>query len=262
MPDKFDDPLEDSFEDFFEEEEQAPAEEPPKPRKKGNPLGCLLNVLSGILVTGTLVVGLIFAIIFINPQTPINPLPPTTLPVLVLTWTPSPTPRPVLPPTWTATIQPTAEPTETPQPTDTPLPTDTPIPTADLESGTTFDIQDGSPSYEPNTFHAEAGCSWLGVGGQIFDSGGEPVPGILVEAGGLLGEIEISALTLSGTASNYGEAGYELTLHNAPVDSNGTLWIQLLDQANLPLSEKIYLQTYDSCDSNLIRVNFVQSGGQ
>lgn len=262
MSDNLQDPLEDSFEDFFEEEEQTPVEEPPKPRKTGNPLGCLLNVLSGILVTGTLVVGLIFAVIFINPQTPINPLPPTTLPVLVLTWTPSPTPRPVLPPTWTATIQPTAEPTETPQPTDTPLPTDTPVPTADLESGTTFDIQEGSPSYEANTFHSEAGCSWLGVGGQIFDSAGEPVPGILVEAGGQLGEIDISALTLSGTASNYGEAGYELALHNAPVDSNGTLWIQLLDQANLPLSEKIYLQTYDSCDSNLIRVNFVQSGGQ
>ncbi len=262
MSDNFDDPLEDSFEDFFEEEEEVPVEEPPQPRKIGNPLGCLFNVLSGILLTGTLVVGLIFVVIFINPQTPINPLPPTTLPALVLTWTPSPTPRPVLPPTWTATVQPTPEPKETPHPTDTPLPSDTPVPTADIESGTTFNLQEGSPSYEPNTFHTDAGCGWLGVGGQIFDSAGEPVPGILVEAGGQLGDIDVSALTLSGSDSNYGEAGYELTLHNTPVESNGTVWVQLLDQANLPLSEKIYLQTYDSCDSNLIRVNFVQAGGQ
>jgi len=262
MADNFEEPLEDSFEDFFDDEEVESVEEPAPPRRSGNPLGCLLNVLSGILLTGTLIVGLIFAVIFINPQTPINPLPPTTLPVLVYTFTPSPTPRPVLPATWTPTIPPTAQPTDTPQPSDTPQPTDTPVPTADLESGTTFNLQEGSPSYETNTLHEEAGCAWLGVGGQIFDTAGDPVPGILVEAGGQLGDIDVSSLTLSGTASNYGESGYEMTLHNAPVESNGTLWIQLLDQANLPLTEKIYLQTFDSCDSNLIRVNFVQAGNQ
>jgi hypothetical protein len=254
------DAFEDSFEDLLDEPEYEEIEEPaPKrPRKKRNIGGCFLNLLSGILVTGTLVVGLIFAIIFINPQTMINPLPPTTLPVIALTNTPTPTAQGILPPTWTPTFSPTPEPTDTPTPTDTPLPTATPIPTADLESGTTFDIQQGSPAYEANPYHADAGCNWLGIGGQIFDLDVAPISGILVEVGGTLGDIEITGLTLSGMATDYGDGGYEITLHDAPIASDGEVWIQLLDQANLPLSEQIYFETFDSCDSNLIRINFQQ----
>ncbi len=254
------DAFEDSFEDLLDEPD--PVEEPAsKPRgKKIKPFGCLLNLLSGILVTGTLVVGLIFAIIFINPQTMINPLPPTTLPAVVHTNTPSPTPRPVLPPTWTPTNSPTPEPTETPIPTDTPAPTETPVPTADLESGTTFRMEDGFPSYEVNSNHPDSGCNWLGVAGQVFDRDGAAVPGILIEAGGSLAEIDVSGLTLSGMAPNYGEGGYEITLHDTPLASENAVWIQLLDQANLPLTDKIYFQTFDSCDSNLVMINFVQTG--
>lgn len=98
----------------------------------------------------------------------------------------------------------------------------------------------------------------MGVAGQIFDNEGIPVSGILVEAGGTLAGLEISGITLSGMAPDYGEGGYELTLSDSPAASNGELWIQLLDQANLPLSEKIYFQTFDSCDSNLVKINFTQ----
>jgi hypothetical protein len=120
-------------------------------------------------------------------------------------------------------------------------------------------LQEGYPIYETNLYHPEAGCSWLGVGGEILDAAGEPVPGILIEAGGTLGGIEISRLTLSGTAPDYGGAGYEIPLYDSPIESNGEVWIQLLDQANLPLTDKIYLQTFDSCDSNLILYNFIQN---
>jgi hypothetical protein len=139
------------------------------------------------------------------------------------------------------------------------LPAETPIPTANLESGTTFEIQEGYPKYEANLFHPEAGCNWLGVGGALLDSEGDPVLGVLIEAGGSLGGNGISRLTLSGTAKNYGEAGYELVLADSPLPSSGDVWIQLLDQANLPLTEKVYLQTFSGCDSNLIRINFIQS---
>lgn len=254
------DPFEDSFEDLLDDPEPVEEQAPKPPRKKRNTGGCLINMLSGILVTATIIVGLVFAIIYINPQTMINPLPPTTLPALVLTNTPTPTPKGVLPPTWTPTSSPTPTPTDTPKPTETPQPTITPIPTADLESGTTFKLQDGSPSYEVNTLHADGGCGWLGVGGQVFDIEGAPVPGILIEAGGSLDDIDVSGLTLSGMASNYGEGGYEITLHDTPISSENAIWIQLLDQANLPLTEKIYFQTFDSCDSNLIRINFIQAG--
>lgn len=256
MADAFDDQAEDPFAEYFEEEE--PEFEEYRPGTDFDAVGCFFDVVSGILVAGTLLVGLVFAIIFVNPQSNLNPLPPTTMPVLFLTYTPSPTPRPVLPPTWTPTVPPPLEPTDTPQATNTPLATNTPIPTANLESGTTFQPQDGSPRYEANLYHPEAGCSWLGVGGEILDTAGQPVPGILVEARGTLGGTDVYRLTLSGAALDYGESGYEISLNDSPIESNNEVWIQLLDQANLPLSEKVYLQTYDSCDSNLIILNFEQ----
>lgn len=239
--------------DLPEENEQI------KPKRRQG-AGCFINLLSGILVAGTMLVGLLFAIIFINPQSGLNPLPPTTLPALVLTNTPTPTPKGVLPSTWTPTVSPTATFTSTPIPSNTPEPTpeETPIPTIDLESGTTFNIQEGSPSYEKNSFHPDAGCNWLGVAGQVFDDEDTAVVGILVEAGGYLGEIEVSGLTLTGMAGDYGEGGYEIVLGDVPAASEGAIWIQLLDQANLPLTEKIYFQTFDSCDSNLVKINFAQ----
>jgi hypothetical protein len=248
----------DPLDDFFDEPE--PAAEPAKalkPPKKRRP-GCFFNLLSGIFVAATLVVALLFLIIFINPQNPLNPLPPTTIPALVLTNTPTPTPKGVLPATWTPTSSPTFTPTATSTDTPSPTPTNTPVPTADLESGTTFDIQEGSPSYEVNSFHPDAGCNWLGVAGQIFDTEGNPVSGVLIEAGGQLGETQVSGLTLSGMAPDYGEGGFEITISDSPTTSSDAVWIQLLDQANLPLSEKIFFQTFDSCDSNLIKINFVQ----
>jgi hypothetical protein len=253
----------DAFDDFFEEPELIGAQTPPPPKKRSS--GGCLNLLSGIFVAGTIVVGLLFGIIFTNPQHDINPLPPTTLPALFLTYTPTP-PAKALPATWTQIPSPTLTVTVTlePTPTETPQPTldNTPIPTADLESGVTFGKQDSSPSYEINTVHMDAGCNWLGVAGQIFDLDGQPISGILIEAGGNLGSQEVTRITLSGMAPNYGEGGYELAISDTPVVSDGDVWVQLLDQANLPLSDKIYFQTYDSCDSNLIKINFTQLNSQ
>ena len=249
--------MSDPIEEFLEENEQL------VPKKRQGP-GFLLNVLSGIFVAGTVIVVLLFAIIFINPQSGLNPLPPTTIPALFLTYTPTPTPKGVLPATWTPTITPTDVPTDTLIPSNTPEPTpeETPIPTANLESGTSFSIQEGSPSYAENSFHPEAGCNWFGIAGQVFDSEGTVVSGILVEVGGFLGETEVAGLTLTGMAPDYGEGGYEIILSDSPVSSDGDIWIQLLDQANLPLSEKVYFITFDSCDSNLVKINFKQNPGE
>lgn len=246
--------MSDPIEEYLEENERR------VPPKRISPW-FLLNILSGIFVAGTVVIVLLFAIIFINPQVGFNPLPPTTMPALFLTWTPSPTPIISLPETWTPTVSPTIVPTDTPIPSNTPEPTqeETPVPTANIESGTSFSIQEGSPSYVENSFHLDAGCNWLGVAGQVFDKEGTPVSGILVETGGFLGGIEISGLTLTGMAPDYGEGGYEIALSDSAISSDGDIWIQLLDQANLPLSEKIYFNTFDSCDSNLVKINFKQN---
>ena len=63
-------------------------------------------------------------------------------------------------------------------------------------------------------------------------------------------------------ALDYGEGGYEIVLQDAPIASSDAIYIQLLDQANLPLTEKIYFDTYESCDSNLIKINFEQVVGE
>jgi hypothetical protein len=205
---------------------------------------------------------LIFGVLFINPQIYFNPFPPPTHPVLVLTNTPTPTPKGYLPATWTPTSSPTIIPTLTPIPSNTPEPTpeETPIPTLNLESDANFVLQEGSPIYETNTLRPEAGCNWLGVAGQVIDNSEAPVNGVLVEVTGLIGDTEISRLILTG--GDFGDGNYEIDLLESPAASEETVFIQLLDHANEPLSEKISFRTYDTCDSNLIKINFEQVEGE
>ena len=250
--------------------EEFPDEEQQIQLAKNPSLGIVWDVLSGLFILGSLIVGLVFLIIFINPQSGLNPLPPTTLPPPIITSTPSPTPRQVLPPTWTPGPSPTTAPPEqadapaaTPQATATaPAPTitreTTPVPTSGEAVQGTFILQEESPSYGENFVHQDAGCSWLGVAGQVFDENGQPVEGILVEAGGFLGDKEISFLTLTGMADEYGEGGYEIKLNDQPVASEGSVWIQLVNQTNQPFSDRIFFNTFDDCDRNLITINFVQ----
>lgn len=226
--------------------------------------GLVWNILTGLLLLGTLIFGLVFLAIFINPQSGLNPLPPTTMPALVPTDTPSPTPKPVLPPTWTPTFSPTPAPTNTPvPPTDTPPPSPTyelpPTEATQEASNVSFTLQEGSPSYTQNYVHEDAGCQWLGVAGQVFDEEGDPVNDILVTVRGTLGGEEINKFIFTGMAPEYGVGGYEIELAESPIASDGTLSIQLLEQtSNLALSDKIPFDTYDTCDKNLAVINFMQ----
>ncbi|MFO8036514.1 MAG: hypothetical protein R6U57_07810 [Anaerolineales bacterium] len=245
--------------DFIEEEEQT------SPSLKISS-ALIWNILTGLLLVGTVVVGLVFLMIFFNPQSGLNPLPPTTMPALVPTFTASPTPKEVLPPTWTPTLSPTLPPTETPGPTDTPLPPTiepSPTPTAQASSDKSFVLQVDSPKYMENFAHEESGCQWLGVAGQVFDEEGNPLDDILVSVKGTLGGEEINRFIFTGLVEeyveDYGEGAYEVELADAPIASQGALYIQLFEQTNdLALSDKIYFDTYDSCDRNLIIINFVQ----
>ena len=65
-------------------------------------------------------------------------------------------------------------------------------------------------------------------------------------------------MNLTGVALNYGRSGYEFTLADHPIASKQSAWVQLLDQSNLPLSPKVYFNTYEDCSKNLIIVNFKQ----
>ena len=229
----------------------------------------LWNILTILVLVGVLIVGMILMIIFVKPQIGFNPFPPPTevlIPTISVP-TSTPTSRIVLPPTWTpeATLEPSATPTL--RPTATPVPIDTQsvaptdAPTVGSASGSQFSfvVQQGSPKAIENIYHPELGCNWMGVGGQVTSLNGSPVVGIFVQLGGTLqGQLFETRLSMTGTAVEYGRGGYEFQIADKAIASNKTLWIQLLDQASLPLSDKIYFVTSADCEKVLTLLNFVQ----
>lgn len=226
----------------------------------------ILNLLTGLIILTALCIGLVFLIIFINPYIGFNPFPPPTLPALASFPTATPTPRIVLPATWTPTPSQVPTSTRTPEPTQAP----TPSPVAGTPgaqqaqasptvSNMPFVLHPGDPVAIPNIGHPQAGCDWMGVAGRAFNMSGAPIAqGLFVQLTGTLDGQAVEKLSMTGTATQYGEGGYELVLGEKPVASTDALWVQLFDQAMLPLSDKIGFNTYSECNKNLILVNFNQ----
>jgi hypothetical protein len=125
-----------------------------------------------------------------------------------------------------------------------PTPTRSPYP---------FAMADGSPSYTQN-FANNNGCNWLGVAGQVFDLDGDPVPN---GAYMIWVPPPVDYYTLTGLAPAYGPSGWEIYLHNYPLVA--TYHIQLFTPAGTPVSEDYEFATVDSCDQNLVLINFVQN---
>lgn len=229
----------------------------------------ILNILTALTFMSVLCLISGFVVIFNNPYSFLNPFPPPALPTPLSLPTASPTSVMALPPTWTATASPVPTATTTQRPTATNPPTATtfslvtPSPTAtatEPPGGYPFDIQKGSPVAIANIYHPELGCNWMGVGGQTVDISGAPVTGLIIRLGGAVPGIDLPELVmnLTGVALNYGRGGYEFTLADHPIASKQTLWVQLLNQSSVPLSKKIYFDTYDDCSKNLIIINFKQ----
>jgi len=242
--------------DPFEYNEPAPAR-----RNIGSFIWNILTIL--VLASVACVAGATF-MIFVDPNVPFNLFPPPTQ--APPTHTPTPTARVILPPTWTPlpsltpTITPTPEPTATamsllPEPTILPL-----EPTMTPSSELRFTVDVGSPvAISSLAFHPEAGCNWLSVAGQVLNASGAPVStGVVVQLGGELDGRRMDIPSLSGVAPQFGPSGYEIKLADYPTASNDTLWIQLLDQAGIPMSDKVYFSTYEDCTQNLIIINFRQ----
>ena len=247
---------------------QAP-QEPPRPR---DTRGILWNVLTIGIVLLTLCFCCYFMMIFANPYLSLNFFPPNTpvapLQLPTATWTPI-----SLPPTWTPTItpppveQPTLHPTFTPIFTETPLvlfspvPADTALPTETLSptpepTGVPFKV---SVKYVDSAIiHPDLGCNFFGAGGSVFDLKGNPFKGLVVSLTGSAGGKTYQQLTVSGTAPAYGQSGFEFNLGTKPVDSSGSLFVQLLDQAGLPLSPKAPFDTYADCAKSLPIIRFEQ----
>ena len=114
-----------------------------------------------------------------------------------------------------------------------------------------FILQEGSPFYLPNFNHPDAGCDWLGIAGQVFDADGTEIQGLFIRTA------EKSALT--GDAMAYGPGGYEIQVGDSAVNSSGNYWIQVFDDGGLPLSNRVFVDTFEDCQMNLVLVNFVRA---
>jgi hypothetical protein len=102
------------------------------------------------------------------------------------------------------------------------------------------------------------GCNWIGVAGQVFDMSGAPIQNLILHLEGIWNGSSVSGEALSGSAGQYGPAGYEFILGTQTLDSTQTLWVQVQDATHKQLSARVYLNTYNDCARNLILVNFVQ----
>ena len=234
------------------------------PTDKKNVVWNILTIF-GILGIG-IMIGLI-GFIFTNPNSEVNPFPPPTMPVVIALPTSTPTPI-KLPPTWTPVVSDTPEPAAasatptlklllaTPE-SDTDM-QGSPTPTEAVGSTYPFVLQSDPAAIEAAVLHPDRGCDWMGVGGQVLGLQGQPIPGITVQLSGSLDGKVINLTSLTGTVLQFGDAGYEFKISDLPQQTNGVFWLRLVDQANLPLSGRIYFDTYAECGKNLVVVNFKQ----
>lgn len=227
--------------------------------------GMVWNILTLVVLGGVLIVGIVFLILFVNPNVGFNPFPPPP-PIEIMA--PTATSLYELPPTWTPhpsetpTSYPTLRPSSTPWPSPTSYglptlpPTDGPSPTP---GGLSFDVLQGSPMSSPNIFHLDRGCDWMGIYGQVRDLSGHPIPQQIVHLGGFLDGQPVDMVTVTGLVSYNGEAGFEFELADRPIASSGTLWVELLDiSGKISLSQKIAIDTFDDCQKNMIVIYFMQ----
>lgn len=118
-----------------------------------------------------------------------------------------------------------------------------------------YRLQSGTPAVLQNFLNTDS-CNYLGVGGQVFKLNGEAVTGLVVEITGTLNGKNVLFLGLTGNAQNLGPGGYELKIGAQPVDSSGTLKIQIFNLNGVPQTPLVPINTYADCNKNFILVNF------
>ena len=218
------------------------------------------DVLSILVLIISACIAAYFVFIFISPDSPFNILPPggrgpktptVTVTALQLqaTWTASPTleltpsdtPRPTFTPFFTNTPFSLVPPTKTAKPTSTPKAPFTALSVTQVES---------------TIIHPDLACNWAGIGGTVVDANNSPVIGTVVVLRGTLDGSTIEQQTVAGINKEYGPSGFEFVLGNAPIASNKTLYVQLVDQQNIPLSDPAPFSTSTECSKNLVMVRF------
>lgn len=233
-------------------------EDPPAPKKQSPRLE-LWDMLSILTLIAAFGIGLYYVAIFLIPNSAINPFPPVP-PNLNLPPTPTITPI-QLQPTWTltpvnVTETPTLLPTFTLEPSPTLVslvtPSITPTPTKTPKAPFSANV-----SYRESTIiHPEAACNWQGVYGTVVDANNADMLYFQIRLIGFYNRKTVDAFAVSGMFPANGKSGFEFLLGNTPISSKGELYIQIFDQAGLPLSDKYYIDTFKDCSKNLALVRF------
>ena len=159
-----------------------------------------------------------------------------------------------------ATLAPTdAEITPLPTPTDfvsiPPTPTDIP-PISDYS----FVVQEGSPvALTSEIFRPEYECNVSILAGQVFKDGAPLTQQNIVLYGPAEGSsgIQTAITGREDLTQIYGPAAFEFILDDQLIATQGLFSVQLVDQNNNALSQRIYFDTYDNCDENVVMINFV-----
>lgn len=221
----------------------------------------LWDMLSIFLLLITFCVAAYFVAIYMSPNAAYNPLSPARAAANFL---PTPTITQIqLLPTWTSTQAAVTEvptltlvPTFTLEPSPTVVslitPSRTPSPTATPKAPFSATV-----TYIDSTIiYPEAGCNWQSIAGTIVDSKNAEIIGIAIRLTGFYNGKTKNELTVSGISPAFGKSGFEFFLSAVPISSDGLLQIQILDQAGLPLSSIIEIDTFSDCSKNLVLVKF------
>ena len=238
----------------------------PAPRPR--PQLSFWDMLTVLTVLATLGAVVLFAYLFVSPTTPFNLLPPGVPTAFVL---PSATITPIqLEATWTPTFilgtdTPTLAPTITLQPSNTPIslvpPTKTPTPTKTASSTPTpkAPYSVSVSAIDSTIIHPDLACNWTGIGGTVVDASGAPVLYRTLRLTGSFNGKPVDKLTVSGTALDYGQSGFEFVLGNTPLATSKQHTLQLQDQGGLPLADNVYVVTYKDCKKNLVLVRYKEN---
>ena len=146
----------------------------------------------------------------------------------------------------TLTLAPSATLVSLVTPSDTPVPTKTPK--RPFSATVTY--------IDSTIIHPDLACNWQGVGGTVVDANSADITGVVIRLVGMYNGKSKSEPTVTGVAPAYGKSGYEFFLGTVPILSKGELYVQILDQAGLPLSDNITIDTFNDCSKNLVLVRF------
>jgi hypothetical protein len=221
----------------------------------------VLNRLTLMLLSLTVVVLACYLIIFLVPAFPLNPWPPIAQAQL-MTLAPTQTPRATLPPTWTPTpvqtFQPlTTRPPDTPVPTRTPLASRTPTKSPALPTKSPYKFTTVKPPVLISDPYGAACGNWGGIGGQVLDLNGAPLAGVSVVGwGGPIPEQE-KRVFVSGSDARInkfygGDGAYELYI-GAPGDFD---FFVVVYENGRPVSPVVRITMVNDCSRDLALINF------